>query len=90
MAYIQDQLNRSHRAPQSTIDSLEQEQERLQGLMDEIDFVDWEEESWDDDDWNQSNVDDWLFFYEDVSFRALELKLTGSALTLELVEEQQT
>ncbi len=58
--------------------------------MDEIDFVDWEEESWDDDDWNQSNVDDWLFFYEDVSFRALELKLTGSALTLELVEEQQT
>ncbi len=66
LAYVQNQLNRSHRAPQSTIDSLEEEQERLQGLMDEIDFVDWDEETWDDEDWNQSDVDNWLFFYEDV------------------------
>jgi hypothetical protein len=58
---VKDRLSRSHRAAPSTIESLNEEQTKLEVLMeDELWFVDWQAETWDDLDWDESRVDTWL------------------------------
>lgn len=61
LEYVKDSLSRSHRAHPTTIASLHEDQTRLEALMDdELGFVDWETETWDDLDWDESGVDEWL------------------------------
>lgn len=60
LAHVNDQLSRSHRAQPSTVKHLEDDKTRLEELMEELSFVDWQEETWDDLDWDESGADVWL------------------------------